>query len=112
MSSTNFCKLKYRRTYKRCKKGLYSFEEICTYYINKINLYGLRSDLNCVLSINPDAISDSKRLDLMDKFNLPSCGTFSNKGIVPISYFLDSVGFFTKEVEDLCDSYKSIMNII
>ena len=72
-------------------------------------MYGLRSDLNCVLSINPDAISDSKRLDLMDKSNLPSCGTFSIKGIVPISHMLDSVGFFTKDVEDLCYSYKSII---
>lgn len=31
-------------------------------------MYGLRSDLNCVLGINPDAISDSKGLDLMDNY--------------------------------------------
>lgn len=54
MSSTNFCKLSIEELTNAVKQGLYSVEEICTYYINKINLYGLRSDLNCVLSINPD----------------------------------------------------------
>ena len=51
-----------------------SCEELCRFYLDRIEKYGMRNGLNCVLAVNPNALEEARKLDSRGFKGLPLYG--------------------------------------
>ena len=61
-------------TVKAIQKKEISCEKLCSFYLERIREVGLRDGLNCVLTINENALEEARAIDAMDQYELPLCG--------------------------------------
>lgn len=58
---------------KLCAREL-TCEELCKFYLERIEKYGMRDALNCVLAVNPEALDEARKLDSRGPEGLPMYG--------------------------------------
>lgn len=51
-----------------------SCEELCSFYLERIEKYGMRDGLNCVFAVNPKALDEARELDSRKPEGLPLYG--------------------------------------
>ena len=51
-----------------------SCEELCRFYLERIEKYGMRDALNCVSTVNPEALAEARELDRRGPEGLPLYG--------------------------------------
>lgn len=49
-------------------------EELCGFYLDRIDRYGMRNELNCVFAVNPRALDEARALDSREPKGLPLYG--------------------------------------
>ena len=51
-----------------------SCEDLCRFYLERIEKYGMRDSLNCVMAVNPEALDEARELDRRAPEGLPLYG--------------------------------------
>lgn len=72
----NYQLLPLREIREKIDKSDLTCEELCKYYLNRIHAYGNKNVLNCVCTINKNAIAEAKELDAAENANMPLKGAF------------------------------------